>query len=193
MVLSQTKAGRPDDMDHIVSSRTGRTMMDREMAPMTVPYSQDLRTRVARAASGGSSARPAANRFGIGNSTAIRWAQPLQAEGHVEACAMGGDHRSCLSRRRESVLRLIAHQPDLALEKIRSALIARHGITVGRATSQASCHPHHHPQKSLHAAVQQRPDVAEACHAFVQRQPALGPECLVFLDEKTTTQILRLL
>jgi hypothetical protein len=150
---------------------------------MPVPYSQDLRTRVARAVSGGSSARPAAERFGIGISTAIRWAQRPQAEGHVEACAMGGDHRSCLSGHRESGRRLIVHQPDLTLEKIR---------TVGRATSRASCRPHHHPQKSLHAAVQQRPDVAEACHAFVRRQPALGPECLVFLDEATTTMSRRL-
>ena len=114
---------------------------------MPAPYSQDLRNRVASAILGGSSARRAADRFGIGISTAIRWAQRPQAEGHVEACAMGGDHRSCLSRRRESVLRLIAHQPDLTLEEIRSALIARHGITVGRATSQASCHPQHHSQK----------------------------------------------
>jgi transposase len=32
------------------------------------------------------------------------------------------------------VLTLIAHQPDLTLEEIRSALIERHGITVGQGT-----------------------------------------------------------
>ena len=101
---------------------------------MPAPYSQDLRTRVASASSGGSSARKAADRFGIGISTAIRWAQRLHAEGHVEARAMGGDHRSRLSEHREAVLTLIAHQPDLTLEEIRGALVERHGITVGRAT-----------------------------------------------------------
>ena len=63
---------------------------------MPAPYSQDLRIRVASALSGGSSTRNAADRFGIGISTAVRWAQRLQTEGHVEARAMGGDHRSRL-------------------------------------------------------------------------------------------------
>jgi transposase len=101
---------------------------------MPAPYSQDLRTRVASAISGGSSPRKAADRFGIGISTAIRWAQRLQAEGHVEARAMGGDQRSRLREHREVVLALLAHQPDLTLEEIRSALIERHAITVGRGT-----------------------------------------------------------
>ena len=101
---------------------------------MPAPYSQDLRTRVASAISGGSSPRKAADRFGIGISTAIRWAQRLQTEGHVEARAMGGDHRSRLKEHREIVLTLLAHQPDLTLEEIRSALIKRHAITVGQGT-----------------------------------------------------------
>ncbi len=99
---------------------------------MPAPYSQDLRDRVACAVSGGSSARGAAKRFGIG--TAVRWAQRLRAEGHTKARAMGGDHRSRLTGHREAVLTLIAHQPDLTLEEIRSALIERHAITVGRGT-----------------------------------------------------------
>ena len=101
---------------------------------MPAPYSQDLRDRVASAVSSGSSARGAAKRFGIGISTAIRWAQRLQTEGHVEARAMGGDHRSRLTGHREAVLTLMAHQPDLTLEEIRSALTERHGITVGQGT-----------------------------------------------------------
>ena len=47
---------------------------------------------------------------------------------------MGGDHRLRLREHRDVVLTLIAHQPDLTLEEIRSALIERHGITVGQRT-----------------------------------------------------------
>ena len=101
---------------------------------MPAPYSQDLRDRVASAVSSGSSARGAAKRFGIGLGTAVRWAQRLRAEGHARARAMGGDRRSRLSEHRDAVLTLIAHQPDLTLEEIRSALIERHGITVGQGT-----------------------------------------------------------
>jgi transposase len=101
---------------------------------MPAPYSQALRDRVASALSSGSSARGAAKRFGIGIGTAVRWAQRLRAEGHAEARAMGGDHRSRLTEHREAVLTLMAHQPDLTLEEIRSALTERHGITVGLGT-----------------------------------------------------------
>ena len=101
---------------------------------MPAPYSQDLRDRVVSAVSNGSSARGAAKRFGIGLGTAVRWAQRLRAEGHARARAMGGDRRSRLTGHREAVLTLIAHQPDLTLEEIRSALIERHGITVGQGT-----------------------------------------------------------
>jgi transposase len=101
---------------------------------MPAPYSQALRDRVASALSSGSSARGAAKRFGIGIGTAVRWAQRLRAEGHTKARAMGGDHRSRLTEHREAVLTLMAHQPDLTLEEIRSALTERHGITVGQGT-----------------------------------------------------------
>ncbi len=42
-------------------------------------------------------------------------------------------------------------------------------------------------KKSLHAAEQERPDVAEARHRYIVRQPALDPEHLVFLDETAAT------
>src|SRR3954464_11478709 len=129
--------------------------------PMPAPYSQDLRDRVASAISSGSSAPGAAKQFGIG--TAVRWAQRLRAEGHTRARAMGGDRRSRLREHRDAVLTLIAHQPDLTLEEIRSALIERHGITVGQGTVSRFLKSHTITLKSLHAAEQQcrtdpRPD-----------------------------------
>ena len=101
---------------------------------MPGPYSQDLRDRVASAISGGSSARAAAKRFSISESTAVRWAQRLGAEGHAEARAMGGDRRSRLSEHRATVLTLVAHKPDLTLAEIRGELNERYGVTVGLGT-----------------------------------------------------------
>src|SRR5579863_4736374 len=98
---------------------------------MPAPYSGDLRDRVAAAVGTGASARSAAGRFGVSVSTAIRWAQRLRAEGHAQPRAMGGDRRSRLAEHRAVVLELVAKQPDLTLQEIRSALAAQHGIAVG--------------------------------------------------------------
>ena len=45
----------------------------------------------------------------------------------------------------------------------------------------------HAQKKSLHAAEQDRPDVAAARRAFIRRQPALDPGRLVFIDETWAT------
>jgi transposase len=72
-------------------------------------------------------------RFDVSVSSAIRWAQRWRAEGHARPRAMGGDRRSRLREHRVKVLQLIAQQPDLSLQEIRSALAAS-GITVGLST-----------------------------------------------------------
>ena len=81
----------------------------------------------------GGSARAAAERFDVSVSSAARWAQRWRSEGHARPRAMGGDRRSRLSEHRARVLQLIAQQPDLTLQEIRSALAAL-GITVGLST-----------------------------------------------------------
>jgi transposase len=101
---------------------------------MAAPYSGDLRQRVAEAVGSGASARSAAERFGVSISTAIRWAQRFRTEGHAKARHMGGDRRSRLLEHRETVLCLLAKEPDLTLAEIRGALAARHEITVGVTT-----------------------------------------------------------
>jgi transposase len=101
---------------------------------MPAPYSQDLRERVTGFMALGGSARAAATRFEISISSALRWAQRWRAEGHVRPRAMGGDRRSRLGKHGAQVLRLVARQPDLTLQEIRSALAASCGITVGLST-----------------------------------------------------------
>jgi transposase len=100
---------------------------------MPAPYSQDLRERVVGFMALGGSARAAAVRFDVSVSSALRWGQRWRGEGHARPRAMGGDRRSRLSEHRAKVLQLIAQQPDLTLQEIRSALVAS-GIPVGLST-----------------------------------------------------------
>ena len=101
---------------------------------MPAPYSQDLRERVIGFMALGGSARKAATRFDVSVSSATRWAQRWRAEGDARPRAMGGDRRSRLGEHRARVLQLVAQQPDLTLQEIRSALAASCGITVGLST-----------------------------------------------------------
>ena len=101
---------------------------------MPAPYSRDLRERVIGFMVLGGSARAAARRFDVSVSSATRWAQRWRAEGHARPPAMGGDRRSRLDEHRAKVLQLVAQQPDLTLQEIRSALATSCGITVGLST-----------------------------------------------------------
>jgi transposase len=101
---------------------------------MPAPYSQDLRERVIGFMALGGSARAAAARFDVSVSSATRWAQRWRAEGHARPRAMGGDRRCRLSEHSARVLQLVARQPDLTLQEIRSALAVSCGITVGLST-----------------------------------------------------------
>src|SRR6476469_6080677 len=103
-------------------------------AIVRAPYWQDLRQRVIGFMALGGSARAAAMLFDVSVSSAIRWAQRWRAEGHARPRAMGGDRRSRLGEHRARVLQLIARQPDLTLQEIRSALAVSCGITVGLST-----------------------------------------------------------
>ena len=61
---------------------------------MGQPLSQDLRTRVVAAVSGGLSRRAAAERFGVSAATAVRWVQAVTTTGSCHAKPQGGDTRS---------------------------------------------------------------------------------------------------
>ncbi len=54
------------------------------------PYSNDLRKRVVAAVEGGLSRHEAAARFGVGISTAIRWARRFRERGSFAPDRMGG-------------------------------------------------------------------------------------------------------
>jgi transposase len=78
---------------------------------------------------------------------------------------MGSDHRSRLVEHRATVLELVAKQPDLTLQEIRSALAAGHGVSVGLTSLWRFLKVQKVTlKKSLHATERDRPDgSAEIC------------------------------
>jgi transposase len=93
-------------------------------------YSSDLRIRVIRAAAGGLSARGAARRLGIGESTATAWVLRWRQTGSTEAKSQKGRSRSPLAAHAAWLLELIAEHADLALEEIRDRSSER-GVRTG--------------------------------------------------------------
>jgi transposase len=89
----------------------------------------DLRDRVARFVVSGGTCREAAERFGVGVATAVRWSQRLRSEGSPAARRMGGHRPMVLAGEREWLLARIAEQPDLTLRAIRAELAER-GVVV---------------------------------------------------------------
>jgi transposase len=90
---------------------------------MAGPLSTDLRERVVAAVKGGMSRRQAAARFRVGVSSAIRWASQAETTGDVRPKPMGGDHRSAsIEAQAETILSLLAEQPDTTLAEYQEAL-----------------------------------------------------------------------
>ena len=107
--------------------------------------SLDLRERVIAAIAAGASCRQAAERFGVGPATAIRWQARFRTEGQVAAKPMGADPCSArIEAHAAAILQASAAQPQAYLRELRDSLreqgihtstsglhrfFARHGIT----------------------------------------------------------------
>jgi transposase len=97
---------------------------------MARAYSQDLRERVIDA---GTSARQAAERFGIGVATAIAWVRRAR-EGERSARKQGQPKRSKLDQHREFLLALIGAEPDITIAEMRERLRSEAGVTASAGT-----------------------------------------------------------
>lgn len=104
-------------------------------------YSSDLRIRVIRAAADGMSARGAARRLGVGESTATAWVLRWRQTGSTQAKSPKGRGRSPLAAHTAWLLDLIAAHADLTLEEIRERLAAR-GVTTGISSVWRFFHRH---------------------------------------------------
>lgn len=152
---------------------------------MARPYSDDLRQRAVAAVDGGLSRHQAAKRFSVGVSSVIRWVQAHRRTGSVSPKPVGGS-RGCRieGANRDWLLARIAAKPDLTLEEMRRELLAERGLSASYGAVWRFCDRERLSfKKTLHAAQQDRPDVAEARALWREQQPTLDVKRLVFIDE----------
>ena len=93
-------------------------------ADMAKPYSSDLRERVVEAVNEGATRSEAAERFGVGVSSAVRWHQAWRETGTFEAKPCGGS-RSPLEDYAEEIIALVEDQRDRTLDEIVAAMHER--------------------------------------------------------------------
>src|ERR1700734_1603606 len=101
---------------------------------MASAYSQDLRDRVIDAVvRGGMSRRAAAARFGVSESSAIKWVQRFERSGSRAASKMGGYLRPRLEPHREFLEALRAEKSDITLKALCDRLLAERGVRADTA------------------------------------------------------------
>lgn len=112
---------------------------------MVKPLSQDLRDRVIDCVLAGSSCAVAGERFGVSESSAIKWVRRFRQTGLRTPRPMGGDRRSKhIEAHRDVILSALEAEPDMTLGAVQSELenvgacfsigaidrfMARHGLT----------------------------------------------------------------
>jgi transposase len=92
-------------------------------------YSQDLRERVIDAVElEGMSCRGAAERFGVSESTAIKWLQRLHRTGVRTTLGTGGHRPSVIKPHRDLIEVALAKKSDITLQALCDQLLAERGI-----------------------------------------------------------------
>lgn len=92
-------------------------------------YSQDLRDRVIDAVvEQKMSRRGAAARFGIGESSAIRWVERYLNTGAREIVGTGGHRPSRLKPHRDWLLGVLEAEPDITLSALSWRFLQEHGV-----------------------------------------------------------------
>ena len=90
--------------------------------------SEDLRVRVIAAVEGGLSRHAAAQRFGIGVATAVRWLRAWREAGATAAKPRGGDrHSARIEACGAVILAAVDRQVDITLVELAELLEREHG------------------------------------------------------------------
>jgi len=96
---------------------------------MPKAYSQDLRERVIKAVTEGRmSRRSAARRFGVSESSAIKWLQGYEREGRLQPRGTGGHRPSKTKPEREWLLAALSAERDITLAALSAKLLAERGV-----------------------------------------------------------------
>lgn len=109
---------------------------------MGKPLSVDLRARALAAVDEGMSRRAAAKRFGVSESSVIRWDASRRASGSFEPKPQGGDMRSRrIEERRAEVMATFEDESDQTLDELRDRLAGR-GIATSTSALSRFFHRH---------------------------------------------------
>lgn len=160
---------------------------------MPKTYSNDLRERLTAAVTSGMSCNEAADVFSVAISTAVKWMQRLRDTGSSAAKPRGGS-TSRLEQHTERILAVVKERPDATLKEILAAL-RKQGIRTSQTALWRFLDRHKitRKKKTLHAAEQQRDDVARARRKWIREQGLLDSTKLVFIDETSVnTNMVRL-
>ena len=101
---------------------------------MARAYDRDLRVRVVDAIESGASGDAAAERFGIGKSTAGAWARLKRATGDVTPGKQGQPAGSKLDAHADFIFALVEAQADITLAEIAARLETERGMRAAPAT-----------------------------------------------------------
>lgn len=140
---------------------------------MTKSISDDLRFRVIVAVDAGLSRRAAAERFGVGTASAIRWVREWRETGSARAKPQGDDRRSQrIEAYRTAILMAVEDQVDITLVEIAAMLRTDHGAIFAASTNWRFLDRHAMTfKKTAHANEQKRHDVAMRRQAWFDAQP----------------------
>ena len=96
---------------------------------MTAPLSRDLRDRIARTVSDGSSIRQAAERFAVSPSAGVKLMQRVRQTGSTAPAQIGGHRRPVLAPHTDALREMVGSKKGITLREIQARL-AQQGIAV---------------------------------------------------------------
>jgi transposase len=155
---------------------------------MGKPYADDLRKVAVRLIEAEHTRPEVADLCSLSLSTVGRYIRRYRTTGSVSPAKFGGYKRYALAKHAARIKRWIAKQPDLTLLELQARLAK---VNVKVAASSVFRFLKHlevtFKKKVLHAAEQDRPDVAAMRRRWRCRQRKLDPKRLVFVDETSVS------
>jgi transposase len=146
-----------------------------------------LRQGVVQAIESGETYEEAAELYGVSISSVSRFLD-WRATRSVKPEKFGGYKGYSLEPYRSRISRRMGNQPDLTLSEFQTRLEKEKVVVSQTAIFRFLRHLGFTIKRSLHAAEQDRQDVATARKAWFRTRPRLDPRKLVFIDETANLQ-----